>query len=748
MIETIENWAYGALGKSIWEKKYRQGDESFSEWLDRVSFGIPEMRKLIAEKRFIPGGRILSNLNDKTTRKITYSNCYVITAPEDNLKSIFECSRKLAQTYSRGGGCGIDLSNLRPNGAAVNNASKTSSGPVSFMGIYSQVTGTIAQNGRRGALMISLDVRHPDVEEFIDSKANTDKINYANISVRVNDAFMKAVELDSDYLLRWPCENGVVYGQDELEYNKLYFIHNMYVRRVKARELFNKLVHNNWAFAEPGILYWDRISSYNMVNTDSTFKYGGVNPCAEEPLPNGGSCLLGSLNLSEFVHAGTIDFPALEEAVNTSVIYLNKVLDAGLPLHALDEQKVTVRDWRQIGLGTMGLADMLIKVRDTYGSPESINLIEEVYKRIARAAVLSSLALAKTDGAYPQFKPEVAESSFIKALDFSEKTIKEIKKFGLRNSQLLTCAPTGSTATMIGVSTGVEPIFAMSYTRTTKSLEGKDKDYKVLTPIAEQWKAANPGKELPKYFVDSSQINPSVRIEVQAALQKYTDASISSTINLPQETTEDTVYNIYMQAWQKGLKGVTVFRAGCERQAILTTEKKEQLEEKGFIFDYILPPTRDDFGEVLSGFTFKKKTACGSLYITINTDKKGNIVEIFTNTSKQGTCQANLNGETRMTSLALRAGVKVDEVIDQLKGIRCASCLRARGKGEHIDGISCPDILGSCLQEVVQLLEAGISSFRTDAEPTLLECPECHKKTLRADGGCLVCPNCGYSRCN
>lgn len=289
---TLEEWLGedNKLGIDIWTKKYQYNNETFDEWLDRVSNHNENVRKLIEEKKFLFGGRILANrgVND---RKVTYSNCYVITPPEDNIESIFECASKLARTFSYGGGCGIDLSKLRPKGAKTSNAAKESTGPVSFMDIYSQVTGTISQNGRRGALMISIDINHPDVEDFIDCKTDLSKVNFANISVRVNDEFMKAVELDQDYILKWPCdktascnlskENPFKAPYGELrQFIDFHGKPSAYYKRVKARDLFNKLVRNNWDYAEPGILYWDRINGYNLLN-NTDFKYAGVNPCAK-----------------------------------------------------------------------------------------------------------------------------------------------------------------------------------------------------------------------------------------------------------------------------------------------------------------------------------------------------------------------------------------------------------------------------------------------------------------------------------
>lgn len=283
---TAEEWLNNnQLSCTIFEKKYRNGEETLDEFFDRVSGKYEPVKTLIKERKFIFGGRILAN-RGITGRNVTYSNCYVISPPEDNIESIFECATKLARTYSYGGGCGIDLSELRPNGSIVHNAAKVSDGPVSFMDLFSQVTQTICQGGRRGALMISLDINHPDIEEFIDCKTNLERVKYANISVRVSDEFMKAVENDEDYILRWPCDTCERWKHPErYDYNVLVKQEELlipgctaYFKKVRARDIFNKLVKNNWDYAEPGILYWDRISNYNLLdNTD--FRYAGTNPC-------------------------------------------------------------------------------------------------------------------------------------------------------------------------------------------------------------------------------------------------------------------------------------------------------------------------------------------------------------------------------------------------------------------------------------------------------------------------------------
>lgn len=321
----VEQWLGkdNTLGIDIWNRKYRKGEETFDQWLDRVSNNNSDVRQAIIDKKFIPGGRILSNRGIKNTR-VTYSNCYVVTPPEDSLESIYESRTKLARTYSYGGGCGIDISNLAPAGAKVHNQAEKTSGAVSFMEGYSMTTEEIGQNGRRGALMISLDCHHPDLMDFIDIKTKEGKVTKANISVRVTDDFMRAVENDEDWVMSFTRkETGDTITKVE-----------------KARVIFDKLCENNWNWAEPGILFWDNICNYNLLSNNKDFKYAGTNPCAEEPLPAGGSCLLSSINLSAFVNEdGKFDFDDFYRVVDIGVNYLNEVLEEGLMLHPLQEQR-------------------------------------------------------------------------------------------------------------------------------------------------------------------------------------------------------------------------------------------------------------------------------------------------------------------------------------------------------------------------------------------------------------------------
>ncbi len=566
-------WNMDELQKSIWKNKYQYKDESFNEWVDRISGGNCKIAKLIRERKFLFAGRILANRGlYRDNIKVTYSNCYVLQPPEDNLESIFDTAKNLARTFSYGGGVGIDISKLRPNGSEVHNAAKTTSGAVSFMDLYSMTTGLIGQKGRRGALMISMDISHPDIEEFIDVKTDLEKVTKANISVKITDEFMEAVKNKEKYTCKFIVEST----KEEI------------IKEVNAYDLFMKLVKNNWDYAEPGMLFWDNIRKYHLLSEDKEFKHDGVNPCAEEPLPAGGSCLLGSMNLSEFVvepftDNAIFDMEKFKACVEDCILGLNEVLEEGLSLHPLKQQQESVSQYRQIGLGVMGIADMLIKLNIRYGSEESIKLCDEISKNMLNSAVKKSALLAKERGAFEKYNEEyIFKSSFF--INNIDDDIKElVKKYGLRNSQILTIPPTGSISTMLGISGGIEPMFNISYTRKTETLHSQDVYYKVYTPIVKEYmdlKDITDESELPDIFVTAMSLKPQERIAMQRAWQKHIDASISSTINLPYEATIEDVYNIYMSAWENKLKGITIYRDGCERSGVLLNDKKTDKEKE------------------------------------------------------------------------------------------------------------------------------------------------------------------------
>ena len=751
----IEEWLgkENQLGIDIWKKKYQRNGESFEDWLDRVSGGDADVAELIADKKFLFGGRILSNrgIDDE---KVTYSNCYVISPPEDNIESIYDTAKKLARTYSYGGGCGIDISKLAPCGAKVNNQAKSTSGAVSFMDTFSQVTEQIGQNGRRGALMISIDCTHPDLEKFITVKSDLNKVTSANISVRVTDRFMVAVKNDEDWELYYKRnETG-----EEIK------------KTVKARDIFDLLCRNNWDCAEPGILYWDRITNWNLVSNDKDFEYAGVNPCAEEPLPAGGSCLLGAINLAAFVRNGQFDWHDFNRTVNIAVKALNNVLDEGLERHPLAEQRKTVRDWRQIGLGIMGLADMLIKLGIEYGSPYSITLCDAIGYSMARNAIVASADIAGYAGCYDKYNEQYVTTSpffagHIKPDD--EEAWSFVKANGLRNSQLLTIAPTGSISTMIGVSGGIEPIFANYYERTTKSLHGHDEVYKVYTPIVKEYMDAHDIKDelgLPSYFVTSATIPIKRRIDMQSVWQKHIDASISSTVNLPNEATVDDVKDLYMYAWEKHLKGITVYRAGCKRAGILNADTKKDDKPKPESTASILPrgsiiePSND-----LIGKKRKIQTGCGSLHVLAFFDPiDGNLQEVYFNKGSTGGCANFMTGLSRMVSLLCRAGVDIMTIKDQLDSTGVCPSYATR-KATHHDtskGSCCPMAIGNALVDMYNEMQSELDDKEDEEKPvkkTPVEpikyvnvrqqlCPECGEP-LVFEGGCCTCKSCGYTKC-
>ena len=699
------------LGMDIWTRKYQNQGESFEEWLTRVTGGNEEMAGYIREKKFLYGGRILSNRGlYKEGRKVTYSNCYVISPPEDNIESIFDCAKKLARTYSYGGGCGIDISGLAPKGARINNAAKETTGSVSFMELYSLVTGLIGQNGRRGALMISLDCSHPDVPDFIELKTDLEKVTKANISLRIHKDFMEAVKNDQEYMLHYTRETT---GE-------------VIEKKVKARELFRKITDTNWDYAEPGALFWDRITGWSLLSNTDTFTYAGVNPCAEEPLPAGGSCLLGSINLSAFVRDpfsehSYFDFDGLKACVKAAVKALNEVLDEGLPLHPLEEQRESVRQWRQIGLGIMGLADALIKLGLTYGEEEAVAMCDRIGFAMADTAIAASALLAKEEGAYPMCNiRQVMETPYFQA-NTTEKTRELVKKYGLRNSQLLTIAPTGTLSTMLGISGGIEPIYANYYMRKTESLHGTDVYYKVYTKIVENYMKQHnieEDKDLPEYFVTAMTLDYRQRINMQAAWQEHIDASISSTVNVPNSFTKEETENLYLYAYEKGLKGITIFRDGCRRVGILNTQMKEEKKEvtpgEGLKRGEILLVSDDVIGK-------KRKliTGCGSLHcIALFDPHTGALLETYLSKGSTGGCNNFMVGLSRMISISARGGISIETIVDQLNSSGSCPSYTARKvtRGDTSKGSCCPMAVGNALMDMYREMQEELKERKAEQE--------------------------------
>ena len=752
----IEEWLGqdNQLGMDIWKNKYCQDGEDFEQWLERISGGNREIAQLIREKKFLFGGRILSNRGlENQGRKVSLSNCYVVTPPEDNIESIFECAKKLARTYSYGGGCGVDISGLAPRGAKINNAAKETSGAVSFMELYSLVTELIGQNGRRGALMISIDCSHPDVEAFVDLKTDLNKVTKANISVRINREFMEAVKNNQMYRLHYTREAT----GETIE------------KEINARELFRHIAEVNWDYGEPGALFWDRVCEWNLLSNTKEFQFAGVNPCAEEPLPAGGSCLLGSLNLSEFVrdaftdHA-SFDFDGLKHAVKVSVRALNEVLEEGLPMHPLPEQRESVNDWRQIGLGIMGLADMLIKMGITYGESEALELCDQIGFLMADTAIAASAMLAKEKGPFPKYKQENILSTPYFQANTSEGTVELVRKYGLRNSQLLTIAPTGTLSTMLGISGGIEPVYANYYERKTESLHGTDVYYKVYTKIVENYMKdfkITDDSNLPEYFVTAMALEYHQRIDMQSVWQRHIDASISSTVNVPNRFTVEETENLYLYAYEKGLKGITIFRDGCRRLGVLSTEESKKtgpVAGDGLKRGEIVLVTDDVLGK-------KRKliTGCGSLHcIALFDPHTGALLETYLSKGSTGGCNNFMIGLSRMISISARGGIDIYTIIDQLNSTGSCPSYSVR-RATHKDtskGSCCPMAVGNALLDMYNEVQQEIAQ-KSAKEPAKkipkpkavqasprdkMICPECGEP-LVFEGGCNVCKSCGWSKC-
>lgn len=787
---TVKEWLGedNQLGIDIWERKYRYENETFDEWLDRVSGGNRNLRKLIVEKKFLFGGRILANRGlDKKGVKCTLSNCYVLTPPEDNIPSIYEAARKLADTFKMGGGCGLDIGKLAPRGAKVNNTAKVTSGAVSFMDLFNLTTELIGQNGRRGALMISIPCDHPDLEEFINIKTDLNKINKANISIRITDDFMKAVEENRMWKLSFTREQtGEVIEKEVL-----------------AKRIFRMICENNWDYAEPGVLFWDRITGWNLLSEDPNFEYAGTNPCAEEPLPAGGSCLLGAINLAEFVTEDSMfDTEGFTETVHYAVKALNEVLDEGLPLHPLQEQRDSVRNWRQIGLGIMGLGDMLIKLGIRYGSPEAVRICDLIGTGMAAQAIMTSSELARFNETYPMYHKEFIINSLF--FDYNTHDYGNprtmVSEWGLRNSQLLTIAPTGTLSTMLGISGGIEPIFAKSYTRKTESLHGEDVYYKVYPKIVKEYMdihGLTDESELPDFFVTAQELDYHERIDMQAIWQDHIDASISSTVNVPNDFTVEEVEDMYMYAWKKGLKGLTMFRDGCKRAGVLTTEKPKNASEEpteavesesevdfSTYSDYWpVPIKRGEVIKVNDNCVGKKRTlhtGCGTLHCEAFFDPvTGDLLETYLSKGSAGGCNNFMVGLSRLISLSARGGVSVEAIVDQLRSSgTCPSyAVRSATKHDTSKGSSCPVAVGNALMEMYEemyqdlgyilLPDSALEEFNKcgNGYPLTIDefkkalrendplkkmkpkCPKCGGY-LVFEGGCNTCKDCGWSKCD
>ncbi len=739
LLETHPTQMWARVAKTL-----AAAEEDPQRWFEEFSW-------LLSDFRFVPGGRVLHGAGNP--RKVTLTNCYFTNVEKDSLEEIFEWCKKAARTYSFGGGNGVDIGVLRPQGTPVHNAARTSSGAVSFMELFSTTTGTIGQHGRRGALMITCPVDHPDIQAFIHVKGqDLRSVRYANVSVKVTDEFMEAVQQGTPFTLRF--ENEWT-GRVEKE--------------ADARKLWDELIRAAHASAEPGLIFWDN------VKRESPSEYCapvlGTNPCGEQPLEHNGACTLGHVNLSAFIRddftkQADVDWAGLERAVRLGVRFLDDVVEVNLPLHAHPEQTAQARATRRIGLGVTGLGDMLAKLRIRYDSDEAIDFVDDLMPRIRDWAYDASAELAREKEAFPLFEAEPhLERPFVQRLP--EGLREKIGKHGLRNVCILTVAPVGSGSVLTGTSSGVEPIFSLKYLRRSESLSKEW--YDVEHPLVWEYRRAtgHQGNDLPDFFITSHQIDPFFRVRMQGTIQRYIDSAISSTVNLAEDTSVATVKEIYEYAWKQGCKGVTVYREGSREGILLTSREKSAQGRVGATETVVVPkgigkprarPT------VVRGSTQKIETGYGKLYVTINEDENG-LFEVFAQIGRGGGYTASFTeAVARLISLCLRSGLPADEVIDQLEGIRSP-----RLAWDHQEKIySIPDALSKALKRHLSgydqtTLQPQVESFgpmmdeeldkeARDGDEEMVrkglspECPECGSPLIFEEN-CTKCQHCGFSEC-
>lgn len=706
-----------------------------------------QFEDLMADFKFIPGGRILAGAG--SDHELTYYNCYVLPSPHDSRQGIMKTLTDMAEIMSRGGGVGINLSTLRPRHAYVKGVNGRSSGSVLWGGLYSFVTGLIEQGGsRRGALMLILDDWHPDVFDFIDSKRIAGQITNANISVGISDAFMHAVKNDGDWVLGFPDTSDSRYDSEwrgDLDHWRGLGGNVVHYRTVKARDLWNKIIESAWASAEPGLWFKDR--SNKMSNSWYFNQLVSTNPCGEQPLPGWGVCNLGALNLAKFYDEDTqdVNWTALRRATGQAVSFLDNVIDS--TPYIFDENREVQLNERRVGLGTMGVAELLIKMGIRYGSDESVEFIEKLYKEIAIAAYTESAKIAAIKGSFPAFDADkFLQSGFARQLP--EPLRNMIRKSGMRNVTLMTQAPTGSTGTMMNTSTGIEPFFSWVYYR-----KGRLGLHEESVPIVQEWREKNgENTPLPDYFVTAMDLTPEEHVKVQGAFQKWVDSAISKTCNVPNDYTVEQVAALYEQMYDLGCKGGTVYRDGSrDEQVLMLKSEDSEPEAETLISEFNVYDRPDD----LSGKTYRVNTPFGKSYITVNNDKDNNPFEVFIVVGKAGSdIQADAEAIGRTISLALQSTLPENRmqmlarIGSQLRNIGGS---RSHGFGPN-RVVSVPDAIGLILQSIAD--EVDFADTFSPAPSVVPEtkgygdlCPQCGVATFIRTEGCRKCNTCGYSEC-
>ena len=770
-----EMWKRVAKGISGQEKKTKQKywDKKFYEAMEGF--------------KFLPGGRILAGAG--TGYDVTYFNCFVIPSPKDSRDGILDNLKIMIEIMARGGGVGINLSSLRPRGARVKKVNGFSSGPMNWAELYSLATKDIVQQGgsRRGALMLMLHDWHPDIEEFITVKQDLTKINGANLSVCVSDDFMEAVKADGDWKLEYPDLDDPKYDkkwEGDLKAWKKLGGKVVIKKTIKAKYLWDLICAAAWTSAEPGLHFLDR--SNKRSNTAYFENLIATNPCGEQPLGAWAVCNLGAINLSAYVADQKFDYDNFGKDVRVAVRFLDNVIDD--TYYFFKENEKSAKDIRRTGLGILGLADALIKMELRYGSPESEETLRKIFETLRNNAYDASADLAMEKGAFPKFNKE----KYLKGYHIQKlpKNIRnKIAKSGIRNAVLLTIAPTGTTSLISGVSSGVEPVYEFEFMRRDRLGE-----HKMYHPLYEEWNKKNPNTVRPDYFVSANDLTPKEHVMVQAIAQEYIDSSISKTVNAPNSHTVEDVKNLYMLAYDSGLKGVTYMRDGS-RDGVLSRieEKKEETKPATLPKEIVRAPRP----MMVDGVTYKTQTPVGDTYITLNHDQNGEPFEVFVTVGKSGSdIAAMADALGRMISLNLRlAGnlpprERIRQVISQLSGIGGA---RSVGFGENrvrslpdavakilakqyafkVNGVVedrlAPGVSGSGANSMVDLpLTETTTSVDSEHENvTVLQqlslqegiiaenqktnthdiCPECGTTSFVYEESCGKCYSCGHSEC-
>lgn len=693
--------------------------------------------EMMSNLEFLPNSPTLMNAGRALGQ---LSACFVLPI-EDSMEGIFESVKNAALIHKSGGGTGFSFSNIRQAGAAVRSTGGIASGPISFMKVFNSATEAVKQGGtRRGANMGILRVDHPDIREFIKSKENNNELNNFNISVALTEQFMEAVDHDLSYDLVDPSTKQVV-------------------RSENAKEIFEMIVKGAWLNGEPGIVFLDRINEKNAVPGLGDME--STNPCGEQPLFPYESCNLGSINLYKMLNADQSDFDyeKLERTIIKAVHFLDNVIDINVyPNELIDK---STKKTRKIGLGIMGWADSLYAMKVPYNSEEALDIGYKLMDFIDKESKKASMSLAEIKGVFP-------------AYDLSVYPAQDVK---IRNATTTTIAPTGTLSIIAGVSSGIEPVFAISYIRNvmdnTQMTEvnpvfeelAKEKGFyseELMRQIAQNGTLQNIDEideDVKKVFVTSHDIEPTWHVRMQAIFQESVDNAVSKTVNLPNKATLKDVKEIFMQAYALGCKGVTIYRDGSRDSQVLSVPASKEGEKKNPALEHTVAPKARP--NITTGLTEKFKTGCGNLYITVNYDENGEICEVFTNTGRAGGCPSQSEATARLVSIALRSGIDTKEIIEQLKGIRCVSTIRHKNLGI----LSCPDAVGRMIEKVakrngelkedikrdigsVSFGNAELKKITIDLKDIVdRHCPDC-ETSLESDGGCTICRACGFSKCN